>query len=1105
MLKKTRWVAVLLALPLMASAQSVDDGKIFRDATTSIVVEVPVEVTLDGKPLRGLTAESFELLDGGDVQEISGFEVVDLGEIGAVSGHAVVSELPIIARRHFLLIFDLSFASPSAVDQSRETALQLVEEDIHPADLVAVATYSLSKGIQLILGFTPDRHQIGVALKSLGMSQLVETRPDPLGLVLGNLRGPTGDTQINSRGQAGAGGRRVPSFEGYIRDIVERYNVNNAIEARRQVTALSRSFAELADVMQKVDGRKHVVYFSEGFDSSLLFATSDVSRQQEMNRAADQGEVWRINSEERFGSTQTINVLDDMIREFRRADCTIHSVDIGGLRSDIEKASRSNGKDGLFMMANGTGGEFYENFNRLGEAMESLLEKTSVTYLLAYHPSKVRYDGKYRKLKVRLKKVPKGAKIVHRPGYYAPDPDDEPDPLEQQLTLAQQLLDGRQGGEIETAVLAVPMRGAIPVESHSAEESSIEGKSYVPVLVEIDGPSLMVGSGDTAAVKKTRGKLETEVYVYAMNVTGSVSDFFTQTLSLDLAKVGQQMLTSGLKLSLPLYLEPGDYTLRVLVRNSDTGFSALRLSTVSVPQGDEGEGRLALLPPLFPEQTDRWLIIQGQRQDQPEQQPNPFFYEDQPFVPAARARLAAGETVPVFVMGYDMGDRQSELDAEVVDAVGNPVPGPQMVLSSQAARSDDSLDRYLAALRLPPELPQGEYALRISWHDTARDRYEVSSIPFAVVAEDAKSDLLALATPNDVFDHLPKITTPVEQPVERAETVPVEALTEVYRQALRRSDGRNRQDLLSTLAALEVEALGDAPDRRLQRLFRSELKVARDLASQDLETLVPILVLHHDLYLEHKRMRRPYLVHHSVLMVRDLADLYAKQGGSIGSRIVAARALASLGGHLQENGQSASLELFERAIQLDPANESAYLGLAAFYEKRGGPYENAVTFLRRLVEALPDSREGRLRLAINQFRVGHEADALDVLAELIAEPETDWVFSLAAQELARVHADEKRYAEAIQLLESAVERRADDQKLYVQLAYLYDRHHQPYKARLLAERMSRSIPHSEAVRGVYNRWPYQTLTKERQELQRGAETRLPLLTQVLDDQLEEED
>ena len=61
----------------------------------------------------------------------------------------------------------------------------------------------------------------------------------------------------------------------------------------------------------------------------------------------------------------------------------------------------------------------YRNANDLGEAMDDLLDRTSVTYVLTIQPKGDQMDGEYHPLKVKLKNGPKGASISHRPGYLA--------------------------------------------------------------------------------------------------------------------------------------------------------------------------------------------------------------------------------------------------------------------------------------------------------------------------------------------------------------------------------------------------------------------------------------------------------------------------------------------------------------------------------------------------------------------------------------------------------------------------------------------------------------------------------------------------------------
>ena len=90
----------------------------FLGQTTTLVVEVPVEVTLQGEPVRGLTKDRFQLYDGRKEQEILSVDEVDLVSLDRQAAEDP-QQLPVAARRHFLLLFDRTYARPAAITRAR--------------------------------------------------------------------------------------------------------------------------------------------------------------------------------------------------------------------------------------------------------------------------------------------------------------------------------------------------------------------------------------------------------------------------------------------------------------------------------------------------------------------------------------------------------------------------------------------------------------------------------------------------------------------------------------------------------------------------------------------------------------------------------------------------------------------------------------------------------------------------------------------------------------------------------------------------------------------------------------------------------------------------
>ncbi|HEV7670799.1 MAG TPA: VWA domain-containing protein [Thermoanaerobaculia bacterium] len=673
------------------------------ERTDVVAVEVPVQVTRDGQAVRGLTAADFEVYEGRKKQVITGFEMVDLAATTATAtgtgNEAAAATVPPAARRHFLLLFDLSNSEPKAIAKARSAAKDVVK-DLHPSDLAAVATHSATKGTKLVIGFTTDRRQLAIAIETLGGSDLIDRSPDPLNLSISSAG------RSSSSGVSAPAGRGDEEFAANLEEDSTRARANDRQFQTQALTAYTRALGDLGKMMGNVAGRKYVVLLSEGFDSSLL--VGKVTTQEEQTQiagAVERGEFYNVNNDERFGSSQSGNDLERMLEEFRRADCVIQAVDIGGLRE--EGAKRANGQDGLFAMAQQTGGELYRNFNNLGEAMGKMLERTRVTYVLTFQPD-VKRDGTYHKIKVELKNDPRGAKVSYRTGYFAPKPFDQRDPSARLLDAADTILGGREGGLLKASVLAAPFPG---VGDHA----------YVPVLIEIGGAEMLAGIDS--------GALPAEIYAYAIAADGSIGDYFGQTLGFDLAKVKGQLQQSGLKYFGHLELTPGTWSIRVLVRNGRTGASSLRVVPVVVPTFSGGPP--AVLTPFFPEPQGKWLIVREQPRGEQKTAPYPFMTQQQAYIPASLPVLPAGQEAAMSLVAFNLPSGDVRAQAQVLGADGHEMPGGELRLIGREAAAGGQA--VLRASFNPTSLKPGEYRLKVRLAaGDGTNPVEAATVPFEV-------------------------------------------------------------------------------------------------------------------------------------------------------------------------------------------------------------------------------------------------------------------------------------------------------------------------------------------------------------------------------------
>lgn len=710
--------ALLLFAPATLGAKKKKSPPTFDETTDVIRVEVPVNVvTRDGQPVKGLTAENFKVYDEGKGHELSGFDVIDLSTLDAAEAEKRIDELPAVARRNFLLLFDFSFSTAASIVKARQAAHEFVLTALHPSDLVAIATFSLEFGPRLLVTFTPDRGQLARAIDTLGLSR----RPgepfgqDPLLFMIE----PPERSAASSGDPAGGEGRQIRA---QLEDVaiealrvvgkqIERSQLNYE---RSRVTAWSRSLADLAKSLNAVAGRKHVVYFSEGFNSELLLgrrpsALGQEAEQQMLDRM--QGNLYMIHGEETHGDTFLQGDIYDMLEEFRRADCLIQSVDIAGLRAGFDSThTRSTGADALFYLANETGGHLFEATNNLTDQLDRVLRRSQVTYVLSFQPKKIALDGKYHKLKVEVDvEGLRGIDVSHRAGYYAPRPFAGLHPLEKSLLASDAIASAEPSRDVEMDVLAAPFRAS-------------EETAYVPVIVEIGGESLLVGHRSK--------ELPVEIYAYVTDAKGEMRDYFSHLTTFEVDKLRGKIMGSGIKFYGRLELDPGDYLLRVLVRNSETGRTGVVASPLGIPE--YGDAETTLLPPFFMDDpVNKWLLVRLLGEDSDGASVvYPFTVNGEPFVPSAKPALEAGKSVDLCLMTYNLGAGDPTLEARVVgpdgaerDAAGN------LDLVERTITGITGFDKLVARFR-PRDLETGDYTLRVELTDPTTGSHHQRSIPF---------------------------------------------------------------------------------------------------------------------------------------------------------------------------------------------------------------------------------------------------------------------------------------------------------------------------------------------------------------------------------------
>ncbi len=703
MMKRIGIFALLSTLAAAwAIARRADDT--VREYSSVSLVEVPVNVTgRDGKPVRGLTASDFTIEDEGKEQEVTAVDVVDLSRLAERSG--LPEDLPAAGRRHFVLLFDLSFAKPMELVRSREAALRFVVNAMAPSDLAAVAFTSVETGARLLLTFTSDRKQLQSAIKNVGLPGAMDQVRDPLQFAF-DL--PTGGNPYlqdlatitdNAPGNAAEFALTMKTLSIAAQKDADQYSIS-------RVTRHLGEMSSLAAALDTIEGHKTVIYFSDGFDGSLLTGNIDQSVEHAAsdNEAMFHGLYWLTDVDKRYSNNSLQRQLDDTLTLFRRSDCAIYAIDIAGLKADGDvslSSAAARGEAALFAFANGTGGELIQHANDLDAQMRRVQEMTSVTYVLSYSPKKVLGEGKFHKLSVKVRR--KGVRVSARAGYYETRGFSRLSPLERSLAAADVITHEKSKGDFPIDVLAVPL---------------VEGPvSRIPIFVRL--PGSIDAKGAAGGVRRLG------IYVYLTDETGKLTDYFTRLATIDPSRDGGRS-RGGVTFYGTCRALPGSYRARVYVRDETTGLFAFRVVPITITA--PGAAGPEVLPPVFLETAARGLFMRDPSAGGADPEPFQIGGEVVTPTPAPVLERDGHARICVFLYHGRPGAAESpyQISAEVLGSDGRDRSPAQVTLIGRSAPDARGLTKVLLEFSAAG-LPEGAYSLRVRISDSAGERLSSQS------------------------------------------------------------------------------------------------------------------------------------------------------------------------------------------------------------------------------------------------------------------------------------------------------------------------------------------------------------------------------------------
>ena len=619
------------------------------------------------------------------------------------------------------------------------------------------------------------------------------------------------------------------------------------------------------------------------------------------------------------------------------------------------------------------------------------------------------------------------------------------------------LLSGQVGGDVE---------GALIWSLAGRDES---GRVDMPFVIEVDGGTLLEG--------RSLRRMAIGIYAYVVDGDGRVVDFIAQGLLLNSDAYRDRINGSGLKFVGRFILDPGDYTLRALVQNNVTGKYFMSWSILAVPAAEDLSPQL--LPPLFPDPETPWILSRQNGQ-------NPTFGlgNDAGVLPAAKPTLVENQPAEVYLGGGGW-DESGVVEIRILNEIGRTVFEP-LVRLADPPYGDFQFRRIALS---PVDLPPGEYSLvvTLSYEDVGEVLRRATRLTVVREGEargwtEAGDGAIGSGASDSSEDS------------EAFQKINKRDLRAAYRRALRSLGDSDAVTARQRVAELERRVVAGSSRTALSTLSEAELAEAKALAKQNPICLMPLALLHRDLYRGYSARREGQLAIHA----RNMAITYAEElgrekpyfGFSEGLMVNFAADLAQTG------ASGAARGLLEQALRLNRGYRPAMLSLGFSFEQNSD-YLEAASAYQRLVDTHPTFDEGRLRLAVNLIRTGRDEAGEELLRGLLGTGARPWIEAIAAQELVRLKAEKlKLLPEAEREVRAALELIPTDQRLWILLAAILERLGRHDEA---IEALSDLPPAGRGVspRARYAEWPALGVRASQSHLNYRAAEAVPTLKAAL--------
>lgn len=619
---------------------------VFRVDAEVVLLDV-VARDKKGRTVRDLRPEEVEVYEDGVRQETGNFRFLDSRAIGEALEDVAAGPVPPTAAapppeppkpgesRHLNLVtFLFDQLGPDGRNIARQAALSFLELENRPD--VYVAVFQIGESLRLLQQFTTDRESARSAiLYATGQLDTQYTSATDRLKEESARANAARDALEAITGAAASGAMSVAAAKlGQEVDManmaVNALRLTDTLQREQQGRSALFSILALAKQQQSLAGRKTILFFSQGVQAPptlehvLLTAISEANRANVSVYAVDARGLSTVSdsavARETLEQASATSMRQQQLRGFRlftREEMLISDTAEASLRMDTIAT--------LGQLAESTGGMLISHTNDVRAGIARAVGDLRGYYEIAYSPSNRAFDGKFRKITLKVSRP--GVGVQTRSGYFAMPPGEGTATFPYEVRL------------LEAMRSAEPPR-ELPIHARAFRFGREPGGQRYTLVLELPLNSIKLESDRDSALERAHfsfmGVLRTS--------WGAVAEKFSQDSPVWLPRSKHAELMQGNAVFMRSFTVPeGRYRLETAALDQQSGRMTVEQSRLSVPPGRAPVGLSSLAVVKRAERVPRGALASD----------DPFRAGEARIVPwVAEAEVDPAQPVGLFFVAY---------------------------------------------------------------------------------------------------------------------------------------------------------------------------------------------------------------------------------------------------------------------------------------------------------------------------------------------------------------------------------------------------------------------------------------------------------------------